>query len=77
MLVVRREHRKYGIATLLISATIEHMLTLGCKAIFLESEVKNTAALSLYRKLGFVRDSRLFKYYFRGTDAYMLALNLR
>ena len=40
----------------------------------LETEVTNNVALTLYEKLGFARDERLFKYYLNGIDAYRLKL---
>jgi len=40
----------------------------------LEAEVTNSAALSLYENLGFVRDKYLHRYYLSGVDAYRLKL---
>lgn len=76
MLVVRPEYRTFGIATQMISRTVEHMSKMGCKAIQLESEVSNKAALSLYSAFGFLRDTRLLKYYYHGNDAYKVVMNL-
>ena len=50
---------------------ISYIITLQ---IVLEAEVGNEAALSLYGKLGFVRDKRLAKYYLNGSDAFRLKL---
>jgi peptide alpha-N-acetyltransferase len=43
-----------------------------CDEVVLETEVTNSAALSLYESLGFVRDKRLPNYYLNGNDAYRL-----
>ena len=42
----------------------------------LETEVSNAQSLSLYGRLGFVRESRLFRYYLNGSDAFRLKLYL-
>ncbi len=49
---------------------------MGCAEVILETETTNTIALSLYEKLGFARDERLFKYYLNGADAFRLCLPL-
>lgn len=76
MLVVRPEFRRLGIATKIIEEAVRRMRDAGCEAVVLEAEVTNQVALKLYGRLGFMRESRLFKYYFNGTDAYKLALPL-
>ena len=45
---------------------------MGCDEIGLETEITNTAALSLYERLGFAREERLLKYYLNGVDAFRL-----
>ena len=40
----------------------------------LEAEESNVGALTLYERLGFVRDERLGRYYLNGSDAYRLKL---
>lgn len=42
----------------------------------LETEVDNLGAMSLYRKLGFVREKRLHRFYLNAKDAYRLKLPL-
>ena len=53
---------------------IEAMLAEGVEEIVLECEVANVAAQRLYQSLGFLRDKKLRRYYFTGTDAYRLKL---
>lgn len=40
----------------------------------METEYDNTAALSLYESLGFIREKRLFRFYMNGKDAFRLVL---
>lgn len=40
--------------------------------VILETEFDNTAALSLYESLGFMREKRLFRFYLNGKDAFRL-----
>jgi hypothetical protein len=44
--------------------------------VVLETEVSNARSLSLYGRLGFIRESRLFRYYLNGSDAFRLKLYL-
>eukprot|EP01112_Ceratiomyxa_fruticulosa_P020274 TRINITY_DN6864_c0_g1_i4.p1 TRINITY_DN6864_c0_g1~~TRINITY_DN6864_c0_g1_i4.p1 ORF type:complete len:179 (-),score=9.71 TRINITY_DN6864_c0_g1_i4:169-705(-) len=76
MLAVDKEYRGKGIGTRLVSSAIESMIAVGCDEVALETEGTNTSALSLYSKLGFIRDKRLHKYYLNGNDAYRLMLPL-
>ena len=55
---------------------IEEMRNVGCDEIVLEALISNYGALSLYKRLGFVKDKRLPKYYLNGLDAYRLKLYL-
>lgn len=74
MLTVANAYRKRGIGIKLASAGIERMVMKGCEEICLEAEATNVGALSLYDKLGFVRDEKLTRYYLNGNDAYRLKM---
>jgi len=76
MLAVNNTYRRSGIGTALVCRSIERMRAMGCAEVILETETTNTIALSLYEKLGFARDERLFKYYLNGADAFRLCLPL-
>jgi|EP00505_MAST-04D_sp_SCG-Rhode-Island_P002410 N-alpha-acetyltransferase 30 len=76
MLAVDSEYRKQKIGTKLATLAIEEMRNVGCDEIVLEALISNYGALSLYKRLGFVKDKRLPKYYLNGLDAYRLKLYL-
>ncbi|KAH7816121.1 putative N-alpha-acetyltransferase 30 [Monocercomonoides exilis] len=76
MVAVLDEFRGLGIGKELVSRSIELMRGKGASEIFLETEVKNESALSLYESLGFVRHKFLYKYYSTGEDAFRLKLFL-
>ncbi|KAG8970145.1 N-alpha-acetyltransferase mak3 [Tulasnella sp. 419] len=48
----------------------------GAEEVTLETEWDNTAALSLYASLGFIREKRLYRFYMSGKDAFRLVLAL-
>lgn len=74
MLVVKREYRKLKIGSQLVVMAVRAMKELNADEIILETEVTNKAALKLYENLGFLRESRLFRYYLNGVDALRLKL---
>ncbi|XP_062082631.1 N-alpha-acetyltransferase MAK3 [Humulus lupulus] len=74
MLVVIKPYRGKGIATELVTRSIQVMMESGCEEVTLEAEVTNKGALALYGRLGFVRAKRLFRYYLNGVDAFRLKL---
>ncbi|KAI3929564.1 hypothetical protein MKX01_025732 [Papaver californicum] len=74
MLVVIKSYRGKGIATELVTRSIQVMLESGCEEVTLEAEVSNKGALALYGRLGFIRAKRLFRYYLNGVDAFRLKL---
>ncbi|KAH8101323.1 acyl-CoA N-acyltransferase [Cristinia sonorae] len=76
MLSVRKEWRKRGIATTLVRKAIEAMTQNGAEEVILETEYDNSAALSLYESLGFIREKRLYRFYLNGKDAFRLVLVL-
>lgn len=78
MLAVDKDFRQRSIATILVTKCIQSMMNdEKVDKIALETEVTNTAALSLYEKLGFVRYKKLYNYYLNGVDAFRLILWVR
>ena len=73
MLAVDKRYRKRGIASTLVSTVLDRMKNLGnVDECVLEAEVSNQGALSLYKRLGFLRTKLLHNYYLSGSDAYRL-----
>eukprot|EP00397_Hematodinium_sp_SG-2012_P065986 GEMP01097445.1.p1 GENE.GEMP01097445.1~~GEMP01097445.1.p1 ORF type:complete len:196 (-),score=28.86 GEMP01097445.1:252-818(-) len=72
MLAVDKDFRKAGIGSDLVQRTLDAMRAESADECVLEAEVKNKAALGLYRNMGFVRHKRLQKYYLSGVDALRL-----
>ena len=52
------------------------MIRLKYSECYLETEIDNVGALSLYEKLGFRRTEFLSRYYLNGQSAYRLVLQL-
>lgn len=77
MLAVNPAMRGTGIGTRLVQMAIRAMASMGADLVVLEAEVTNHAALSLYEKLNFVRETRMVRYYLLGSDAFRLKLWLR
>lgn len=42
--------------------------------IILETEVDNNTSIAFYKRLGFMREKRLYRFYMNGKDAYRLCL---
>ena len=72
MLAVDPRYRKRGIASRLVNTVLERMKALGTDECVLEAEVTNQGALSLYRRMGFLRTKLLHNYYLSGSDAFRL-----
>lgn len=72
MLAVDDRYRKRGIASTLVRRVLERMKNLGTDECVLEAEITNLGALSLYRRLGFLRTKLLHNYYLSGSDAFRL-----
>ncbi|KAJ7817866.1 acyl-CoA N-acyltransferase [Mycena olivaceomarginata] len=73
MLSVSKDWRKRGIASALVKNSLDAMKEDG---IVLETEYDNSAALSLYESLGFIREKRLYRFYLNGKDAFRLVLTV-
>ncbi|KAF8183840.1 acyl-CoA N-acyltransferase [Mycena galopus ATCC 62051] len=74
MLSVSKDWRKRGIASTLVKNSLDAMKEDGVEEIVLETEYDNSAALSLYESLGFIREKRLYRFYLNGKDAFRLVL---
>ena len=66
---VHPEHRRKGIASLLMNTAQDILEEKGYKNITLEVGINNHIAQSLYRSEGFIVDKKLPDYYTNGDDA--------
>ena len=77
MLAVQKEHRRKGLARLLVQQILEQFyLIKGMTAVRVDTEVGNQGALSVYEAAGFVRESFRTNFYMNGNHAYTLLLML-
>ncbi len=63
-----------GVGRALLAAGIAHAWAVECTRMFLEVRADNEAAISLYRRAGFVRMGRRSRYYPDGADALTMRL---
>jgi ribosomal-protein-alanine N-acetyltransferase len=75
-LCVLPAHRRQGLAQALLATAIVMLRAQGAKALFLEVEEGNQAALALYRGAGAVRLGLRRGYYEHGADAAIFSLAL-
>jgi ribosomal-protein-alanine N-acetyltransferase len=73
---VMPQHRRKGIAQAVIKRAIEGMRDYGAKQCYLEVRLTNTAAINLYKKLGFEITRTAHGYYADGEDAYIMSKKL-
>lgn len=73
---VAPEHRRRGIARLLMRRAEEALADRKIETIFLEVRVGNFSAQNLYRELGFSVVQKLSKYYNNGEDGYLMVKSL-
>ena len=74
MLLVNKDYRNKGIGSKLAVMGIDRMIAMGCLEVMLETELINQGALSLYERLGFIKDEKYGRYYLNGGDAFRLRL---
>jgi ribosomal-protein-alanine N-acetyltransferase len=73
---VMQEYRRKGIGEALVTKAMENMRLYKAKHCFLEVRVANTAAVDLYKKLGFDVSRTVRGYYADGEDAYVMETKL-
>lgn len=67
---VLKEHRRQGVGTRLIEASMKGMESYDVDEIFLEMRATSEEAMLFYKKLGFKIKKTMKKYYADGADAY-------
>ena len=68
-IAVRSGRRRRRVASRLLDALCERLRIAGVRSLFLEVRATNTAAIALYRRLGFDLVGRRPEYYANGDDA--------
>jgi ribosomal-protein-alanine N-acetyltransferase len=71
------QYRRKGIGEALIKEALGGMGLYNAKQCFLEVRVTNTAAVELYKKLGFQVTRTIHGYYADGEDAYVMSRKLQ
>ena len=69
---VAPEHRRRGMARLLLDQVEKALRTREIGTIMLEVRVANVAAQRLYRELGYTTVQRIVKYYNNGEDCFLM-----
>ena len=69
---VRNEYRGHGLGRLLVTRVLRECRDRGAEFVSLEVRPSNTAAISLYRGLGFVETGLRKRYYENGEDAILM-----
>lgn len=75
-IAVLKEHRRKGVATMLLKTALEEFTKKGCEVSFLEVRVSNEPAINLYKKMGYEIVDRITGYYSDGEDAFVMEKNL-
>ncbi len=74
---VAPEHRKRGIARMLLGRVEKSLARRDYTSLVLEVRVSNAAAQALYRNAGYYIVQRLSAYYNNGEDAYLMSKVIR
>ena len=72
-IAVAPEHRKRGVAQLLLDHIDKALIAKGLESIVLEVRISNYAAQNLYSNHGYVIIQKLNEYYNDGEDAYLMS----
>ena len=75
-IVVKKEHRKKGVASSLLNKLIFIAKEKNLKSINLEVNAKNLFAINLYKKFDFVEIGKRKKYY-QNDDAILMKLDIK
>lgn len=73
---VAPEHRRRGVAAMLLEHLHKMLIEKGITTIVLEVRVSNTSAQNLYLNAGYSVLQRVVKYYNNGEDGYLMLRSL-
>lgn len=73
---VIESYRKKGIGIALVEEVMKMMRVKGCSETYLEVRMTNEPAVKLYEKLGFIKSSKIEKYYRDGEAALLMSFHL-
>lgn len=68
--------RRMGVGLALFNELQKQLRDAGIELLVLEVRVSNSSALNLYRKLGFIMESTIPRFYSDGEDAYFMSKHL-
>jgi ribosomal-protein-alanine N-acetyltransferase len=77
MCAVDRGHHKKGLASALVDYALNDLRALKINAVFLEVDIHNLAAISLYKKFGFQPVGQRKAYYLQSNGTYNDAIVMR
>lgn len=75
-IAVMHGNRQHGVGRALLQEAVRAMLLYGAKECYLEVRKGNTAAVNLYKQMGFRITRTMHSYYADGEDAYQMARKL-
>lgn len=67
------DFRRLGIGSALVEHNLSRLETLQADECYLEVRITNDPAINLYKKLGFEIVRTIHRYYYDGSDAYVMA----
>jgi len=75
-IAVQQSNRRKGVATALLKEQLAYLEEHDAKELWLEVSAKNTEAIDLYLKLGFIAAETIQSYYSDGSAALRMRINL-
>jgi ribosomal-protein-alanine N-acetyltransferase len=66
------EFRRMGMASSLVDRALSALSAIGADECYLEVRISNIAAIELYKKIGFMIARTIQRYYYDGSDAYVM-----
>jgi len=74
---VMPDFRRMGMGSSLVERVLSALSTLGVNECFLEVRIPNSSAIELYKKLGFEIAKTIQRYYYDGSDAFVMVKQIQ